>query len=140
MLCQDVMKRNVECLSPQETVEAAARKMRDGNMGFLPICDSAHKVIGTLTDRDIAIRMVAEGKPPSTPVEKLMSNNKVISCAPNEDIRKAQQLMAQHHVSRILCLEDGKLAGVISLSDLAEKDGAGTVQTMKEVSRREARV
>jgi CBS domain-containing protein len=136
MLSQDVMKKNVECLAPRESVESAARMMRDSNIGFLPICENGGKVLGTLTDRDIAVRMVAEGMPGSTPVEKVMSRE-VISCKPSDDLKKVQKLMAQHHKSRILCIENGRLVGVISLSDIADRDGAGAAQTMKEVSQRE---
>lgn len=138
MLCQDVMKKNVECLSLQDTLQTAARKMREGNMGFLPVCDGGQKAIGTVTDRDIAIRAVADGKPPSTPVQQVMTDH-VISCSPRDDLKKAQQLMAQHHKSRILCVENGRIMGVISLSDIAQRDGAGSVQTMAQITQRESR-
>ena len=63
MKCKDIMKTDIECVSPQASVQEAARKMRDQNIGFLPVCEANMKVIGTVTDRDITIRAVAEGLP-----------------------------------------------------------------------------
>jgi CBS domain-containing protein len=138
MLCKDVMKSEVFSLSPQDTVELAARKMRDFNVGFLPICDKSGKVLGTLTDRDIALRVVAEGRTSDLPVEKFMSRD-VIFCRPVDDLKRAEELMGQSQKSRILCIESGKLSGVISLSDLAHRDGSGSIQTMAQVTQREVR-
>src|SRR5215204_2008792 len=79
MRCKDIMKRQIECVSPAGTVEHAARRMRDQNIGFLPVCDESGQVVGTITDRDIAVRVVAERQPGTTPVEKVMTNE-VVSC------------------------------------------------------------
>ena len=140
MICQDIMKDNVECLSPTDTAQVSARKMRDLNVGFLPVCDPSGKAIGTLTDRDLTIRLVAENRPLSTLVGGLMTPE-VISCRPMDDIRTAERLMARHHKSRIIVVKDGgRVAGVISLSDIAQNvDAFHAAQTMKHVSRREAR-
>ncbi len=138
MLCEEVMKRDVECISPREPVEAAARQMRDYNVGFLPVCDQTKKVVGTITDRDIAVRLVAERKPASTFVEDVMTRE-VVSCGAQDDLQKAEQLMAKNHKSRIMCLDGGgKLIGVISLSDIAQREQAAAWQTLREISSREA--
>ena len=141
MLCQEIMKPGVECLSPSSTAHLAAQKMRDLNIGFLPVCDPARKVLGTVTDRDLAIRLLAEDRPSSVPVTDLMTQP-VVTCRPDDDIRTVQKLMGQHHKSRIVVVdESGRAVGIISLSDIAqhvEEIGAG--QTMKKVSEREARV
>jgi CBS domain-containing protein len=138
MLCEEIMKRDIECLDQKDTVQTAARKMREVKVGFLPICDPAKKVLGTLTDRDIAIRVVADGKPGTTVVSEVMTRE-VVACKQKDDIRKAEQLMGKHQKSRILVIDDGsKLIGVISLSDLAQQDGSGASKTLKEVSEREA--
>ena len=139
MLCEEIMKRDIECLSAEDTAQTAARKMREANVGFLPICDKANKVLGTLTDRDIAIRMVADAKPATTVVSDLMTRD-IVSCRPKDDIRKAEQLMGNKQKSRILCTdESGKLVGIISLSDIAQRDTGGVAQTMRAVTEREAR-
>ncbi len=70
MMCQDVMKSDVKCASPQTTVEEAAVLMRDEGIGFLPICDEVGGVIGTITDRDITVRVFASGANGSEPVEQ----------------------------------------------------------------------
>jgi CBS domain-containing protein len=138
MLCQEIMKEDVECISPEDRVQSAARKMRDANVGFLPVCDPQKKVVGTLTDRDIVIRLVAENGGGETRVGDVMSHE-VVAVAPTDTIDEAARFMREHHKSRILCLDDeGKVRGVISLSDLAQHDRSGAAETMREVSERES--
>jgi CBS domain-containing protein len=139
MLCQDIMKTDVECVSPQTPVRDAARKMRDQNVGFLPVCDPAMRPVGTLTDRDIAIRLVAEDQPATTPVDRIASRD-VIACRPEDDLDYARELMAQKQISRIMCINrSGRIEGVISLSDIVECDDIAGALTLREVSGREAR-
>lgn len=139
MLCEEVMKRGVECLSPTETVQAAARRMKQANVGFLPVCDAGSKVIGALTDRDLALRVTADGKAGTTAVGDVMTRE-VVSCRPGDDLHKAESLMGEHQKSRIVCVDDqGRLVGVISLSDVAQRDeGARAGETLKLVTEREA--
>jgi CBS domain-containing protein len=140
MLCRDVMKGNVLSITSQTTVAQAAALMRDEEIGFLPICDKARNVIGTLTDRDIAVRVVAENQAADASVEQFMTLN-VVACRSDEDLSAAQDLMAEMRVSRIVCLSpDGQLEGIISLSDLAQlADGADATATLRSVTLREAR-
>jgi CBS domain-containing protein len=139
MLCDQIMKTDVECVSPVDTIEDAARVMRDENLGFLPVCDESRKVLGTVTDRDIVIRAVAESLAGTTPVEDVMSVD-VVACSPRDEVELALQLMGEHHKSRIMCLDaDGQLAGVISLSDIAQLAEAGASDTLRQVSERETR-
>lgn len=135
--CREIMKREIECLSPRETAQAAAARMREQNIGFLPVCDDGMQVLGTVTDRDIAMRIVAEKLPAGTAVEQIMTRE-VIACYPHDDIEVAKELMADHRKSRIMCVDDaGALIGVISLSDIAKLEGDGASRTLREVSRRE---
>jgi len=139
MLCEDVMMGDVVCVSPGDTALTAARKMRDRKIGFLPVCDESGKAIGTLTDRDLAIRLIAENRSTKTFVSTLMTHE-VITCRPKDDLQRAQILMELHHKSRIVVIrEGGRVAGVISLSDIAQNvDGPRAAQTMREVSDRES--
>jgi CBS domain-containing protein len=139
MQSQEIMKKDVECISPKDTVQAAAKRMRDQDIGFLPVCDNSKKVLGTVTDRDLAIRALANGSAPTTPVQEVMTRE-VVSCRPEDDLRKVEELMAKNHKSRIMCLDNsGRLVGVISLSDIAQHDQAGRAsQTLRQVSEREA--
>jgi CBS-domain-containing membrane protein len=139
MQCKEIMKRDVECLTMQDDVRQAARKMRDENIGFLPVCDDGKKVVGTITDRDIVIRMVADNKPTNTAVKDVMTRE-IIACRPEDEIHQAQKLMGQHHKSRIMCIDNGgRLVGVISLSDIAQHEQRTAGQTLREVTTREAR-
>jgi CBS-domain-containing membrane protein len=140
MLCEEIMKREVECTGLNDSAQSAAQRMLEENIGFLPVCDQAKRAIGTITDRDIAVRLVARGLPASVKIADIMTRE-VVSCGPKDDVRKAERLMARNHKSRIVCLDDdGCLVGVISLSDIAEKDRDRAGQTLAEVSEREVHV
>lgn len=138
MLCSEIMKSAVECVAPTDTAEVAARRMRDHNVGLLPVCTSDLKVIGTITDRDLATRLVAENQPNSTPVESIMTRD-VIACRSTDPIEHAEELMGLFRIGRILCTdEDGTLVGLISLSDVAEYESSARVaKTLKDVTFRE---
>jgi CBS domain-containing protein len=140
MRCQEIMKDDVACLAPTDSAEVAARTMRDLNVGFLPVCDRSGKPIGTITDRDLAIRLVAEHGALDTEISRLMTGA-VVACRAEDDVQMAQALMAEHHKSRIIVVEDdGRVAGVISLSDIADRvGGLRAAQTMRQVSQREVR-
>lgn len=140
MRCEELMKKDVVCVGPKDTVQAAAEKMRFSNVGFLPVCDEARKAMGTITDRDIAIRLCAYDKSASqTKVEEIMTHE-LIYCQPGDNISKAEELMAKHHKSRVLVIDEKNdtLVGVISLSDIAEHERGGrVVKTLREVVQRE---
>lgn len=139
MRVDEVMKTRVECVRETQSVRDAARRMRDRNIGFLPVCDAAGHPIGALTDRDLAVRVVAEDLGAQTPISEAMSTE-TIACRTSDHIEEAEELMALHRKSRILVTDaNGKLVGVISLSDLIERDERRAVKTMKEIAAREAR-
>src|SRR5262245_51654184 len=120
MRCHDVMKREVVFLGEQHTLHDAAKKMRDKDVGFLPVCDARGKVLGTLTDRDIVIRALTSTLPPGTPVTEIMTTG-IVGCHPEDSIELAEDLMVRFKKSRIVVVDDeGILLGVVSLSDVAE--------------------
>lgn len=134
MRCEELMSRDIACVAGDDDIFTAAKLMKDKDIGFLPVCEQGGKAIGTLTDRDITIRCVAEGKPASTKVSECMTTN-VVCCAADDDVDEAARLMAQHEVSRILIMDAGKPVGVISLGDLAsedEDDAGDTLAAVKE--------
>lgn len=141
MRCEQIMKRTVECVTAKDSVQVAAQKMRDQNVGFLAVCENGTKAIGTITDRDIAVRACADDKAASkTKIGDVMTHE-VIACKPSDDIARAEELMGKHHKSRMLCIDDGgKLVGVISLSDIAQHQADAGAQTLREVTTREAHV
>lgn len=140
MRCQEIMKRPVVTCNDTETVQAAAWKMRDANIGFLPVCGAEGRVVGILTDRDIALRACAEGLDvQKTPIAYVMTRA-VIACRMGDDVRLVEGLMARNHKSRVLIVdESGKPAGVVSLSDIAQYDRVYAGETLRQVSSREIR-
>ena len=117
----------------------AAGKMRDQGIGFLPVCDQGMRPIGTITDRDIAVRVVAEGASADATVENCMTKG-VVDCRPSDSIEDARELMEEHQVSRIICTSaQGRIEGIISLSDIVELDEQSGAQTLRRVSEREVR-
>jgi CBS domain-containing protein len=142
MKCNEIMKRNVECSGPNDPVSEVARKMRDRDIGFVPVCEPAGKVLGTITDRDLALRVVAEQRTPNATRAQDVMTRETIACRPEDDVSVVEKLMSQHQKSRILCVDaQGRLAGVISLADLATADAtaAGASRILRSVKSPEAR-
>lgn len=136
MKVSEIMTREVECINPGTTIQAAAEKMKTLDCGSLPICDS-DRLTGMVTDRDIAIRATAEGKDPTnTHVSEIMTSE-VSYCFENDDVADAAQQMSQKQIRRLCVLnEDKRLVGMVSLGDLAtESDNPqlGT-ETLEKVS------
>ena len=120
MRCEEVMTREVECLKSTDTIAEAARRMAELDVGFLPICRSDGAPVGTLTDRDIVLRIVAQHRAYTTQVDEVMTPD-VVCCRPDDDVTRAEQLMRLNQVSRILCMDDdGQIGGVISLADISQ--------------------
>lgn len=138
MKCQDLMRRPLEVVAPGETIAVAARKMRKSNIGFLAVCDSSGRVHGVVTDRDLAVRAVANDLSPSrTRVADVMSRD-VVSCRTSADVADAQRMMQQHKKSRILVIaEDRRPVGVISLSDFAARRDPKAADILRDVAERE---
>lgn len=140
MRCEEAMKKNVESIQKDDTVQNAAQKMRVANIGFLPVFDENGVVYGVVTDRDIALRVCATGKhPDETSVEEIATHD-VISCRPEDDLHIAEDLMSRHQKSRIMVIDKAnKLVGVISLSDVAccEKSAKRAMETLRQISDRE---
>jgi CBS domain-containing protein len=128
---RQLMTPNVVVVSPDDTLQSAARKMQERDIGFLPVCDG-ERLIGTLSDRDITVRAVAAGRDPkSTPVREFASPQPVW-CFDDQDVGEAAQRMQEKQVRRLMVLrrEDKQLVGVVSLGDLAAN---GTREISSEV-------
>ena len=141
MQCSELMKTTLITVKPDDSAQVAARAMRDAGVGFIPVCDADGVALGTVTDRDIATRIVADALPATTDVDTFMTRD-LVACRPTDDVRDAERLMADMQVSRIMCVDESsdRLVGVISLSDIAQLEAGGrAARTLAEVSRREAR-
>jgi CBS domain-containing protein len=119
---RDLMTQNPRAVRPDDTVVDAARMMRDENVGSLPVVDS-DRLIGMITDRDLSVRVVAEGRDPSeVSVQEIASRNPVTAEA-TSDLNEALQLMARHQVRRLPVTEEGRLVGIIAQADVAGEIG-----------------
>ena len=132
LLCSQVMPEPVHMLTETDTVEAAARRMHDADIGFLPVCNALGAVIGSLTDRDIVLRIVARGLSPTVPVSDVMTRE-VVACKPTDEFFVAQQLMRERRVSHVVCVDDARRpVGVISLSEVVRhEDGFRLAKTVR---------
>jgi len=119
---KEVMTSDPYTIQPHQSVMDAAKIMRDLECGVLPVGNSTH-IIGMLTDRDITIRLIAEGKDAAkTEVNQIMSKN-VYSCDEDDDIEDAEKIMLKHDVSRLIVLKDDKIKGIVTLADLLRGKG-----------------
>ena len=133
MLIRDVMSRDVKIASPKDTLQSAAQTMRDIDAGVLPVGENDH-LVGILTDRDITVRAVAQGKAPQCPVREVMSAD-IKYVYEDESVEDAARNMGELQVRRLPVLNrDKRLVGIVSLGDVAlrKKDTAG--EALKEVS------
>lgn len=120
MKLKDIMTSNVEVVSPNETLQDAARKMHERDIGFLPVCEG-DRLIGVLTDRDIIIRAVAEGMESRAIVGRDLVTSPAIYCFDDQSTDEAAKLMHDNQIRRLVILRRGdkRLVGVVSLGDLA---------------------
>jgi CBS domain-containing protein len=117
---RDLMTSNPCSIEADKPVAYAAKMMRDEDVGLAPIVEG-QKLIGTLTDRDIAIRVVAEGKDPESTTVREVATTRLVTVDPEQDLDEALRLMAQHQVRRLPVVEeDGRLAGVVAQADVAK--------------------
>jgi CBS domain-containing protein len=119
MKISDVMTRDVEIASPGDTLQTAARMMADIDSGILPVGEN-DRLVGMVTDRDITVRAVAEGKAPNDCAVRDVMTTAIRYCFEDEDIGQASRLMAENGVRRLPVLNrDKRLVGIISLGDIA---------------------
>ncbi|HEY6463049.1 MAG TPA: CBS domain-containing protein [Polyangiaceae bacterium] len=139
MNCEQVMKRNPKCLSDKDSTEVAAKVMRDHNVGFIPVCAEG-KLVGTITDRDIVVRIAADHGALETPIGQFMSRDLVV-CKPGDELSRVEMLMGEKQKSRVVCVDGGnRPVGVISLSDIAQhEDRSRTGELLRTITAREAR-
>ncbi len=121
------------CCKEDVSVRDCAKLMKDQDIGFVPICDAQNAPIGAVTDRDLAIRVLAEGGSPDGRVTDVMSRD-IVACKVGDDVQKAMELMRDERVSRVMvCDAQGQLKGVISLQDIAAESEDEAGETLQEV-------
>jgi CBS domain-containing protein len=132
---RNVMTSDPCTIDAEKSVAYAAKMMRDEDVGLAPIVEG-DKLIGMLADRDIAIRVVAEGRNPDQVTVKEVASKQVVTIDPQQDLDEALRIMAKHQVRRLAVVEeDGRLVGVVAQADVArEGDDAQTGELVEEIS------
>lgn len=115
---QEAMTSNPTTVTPDTTAREAAQKMKSEDVGALPITED-DRLVGMITDRDLALRVVAEGSSTDTTIGEIASKD-VVTVDPQQSLEEAARLMAEHQVRRLpVCEEDGKLVGILAQADVA---------------------
>lgn len=129
----EVMTPDVEVLRPEETLRDAARAMADLDVGSLPVCDG-RRLIGMITDRDITVRAVAEGKSADTAVSEVMTDD-VVWCTDTDSIDDVLQQMADAQIRRIPVVDENRqLVGIVALGDIALEEDDDVDETLRDIS------
>ncbi|MBD0329921.1 MAG: CBS domain-containing protein [Thermoleophilia bacterium] len=116
---RDVMTPDPTAIEPSTPLVEAARLMRDQDVGPLPIVEG-ERVVGMLTDRDIVVRAIAEGRDPQSVTAHEVASKQLVTIDPEQPLDEAARLMAQHQVRRLpVCEEDGRLVGIVAQADVA---------------------
>lgn len=133
---RELMTSNPSTVEASATIVEAARLMRDEDVGIVPIVEG-DRLVATITDRDIAIRLVAEGKDPQSTNVREIASTQLVTIDPGQDLDEALRLMAQHQVRRLPVVEeDGKLIGIVAQADVARAgEDAKTGQVVEEISK-----
>lgn len=135
MRCRDIMTRDVQTATRDTTLREVAIMMRDGDMGSVPVVDG-NRLVGIVTDRDMVIRVLAEGKNADTPAGEAMTSE-LVTVKPDDFVFEAIRLMGDKQVRRIPVVGDaGELAGIIAMADVAleTEDEREIAETLEEIS------
>jgi CBS domain-containing protein len=132
---REVMTSNPCTIDADKPVSYAAKMMRDEDVGLAPVVEG-DRLVGTLTDRDIAIRVVAEGRDPDSTKAKDVASKDVVSVDPQQDLEEALRLMSEHQVRRLPVVEeDGRVVGVVAQADVARlADDRKTGEVVERIS------
>lgn len=121
--CESVMSRNVQFCTENDQVSHAARLMRSRNIGLIPVVDAHQRVRGVVTDRDLALRVLAENKPANTQLKSVMSDGPLVTVSPEDSLLSAEEKMIKSGTGRILVTtSEGRLLGIISRSEIARSE------------------
>lgn len=131
----EIMTSKVCAIDADKPVAYAAKMMRDEDVGLAPIVES-DRLVGTLTDRDIAIRVVAEGRDPESTLVREVASTDLVTVDPQQGLDEALRLMAEHQVRRLPVVEeDGRLVGVLAQADIARQaDDRKTGEVVERIS------
>ncbi|HEX7254847.1 MAG TPA: CBS domain-containing protein [Gaiellaceae bacterium] len=132
---RELMTKNPRTVGSDATVVEAARTMRDEDVGLVPVVEG-DRLVGTVTDRDIAIRVIAEERDPTSTKVAEVASTELVTIDPEQPLDEALRLMAQHQVRRLPVVEeDGRLVGIVAQADVARHgDDRQTGQVVEQIS------
>jgi CBS domain-containing protein len=116
---RDIMTPGAECVGENETLVDAARKMRDLDVGALPICGEDNRLKGMLTDRDIVVKVLAEGGDPKTTTAGSLAQGKPVTIGADDSVEEALRTMKEYSVRRLPVIDGHDLVGIVSQADVA---------------------
>jgi CBS domain-containing protein len=140
MRIKHVMTRDPACCLPSDPAQRAATIMRDEDAGIVPVVADAQsrKVIGVVTDRDLCMNVVAEGRDPATVAVEQCMTTKVVACSPNDSVERATELMRENQIRRVPVVNEAReLQGIVALADVVSRADAKIAEahdTLKKVS------
>jgi CBS domain-containing protein len=133
---RDLMTPGAECIGERETLVEAASKMRDLDVGALPICGEDNRLKGVVTDRDIVVRVVAEGKDPEGITAGELGQGKPVTIGADDSAEETLRTMAEHQVRRLPVIDGHELVGIVSQADVARELPDETVgEVLRAVSK-----
>jgi CBS domain-containing protein len=118
-VARDIMSGGVECVGEKETLEQAARKLKELDVGSLPICGEDNRLKGMLTDRDIVVKCLAEGGDPRSVTAGELGEGKPVTIGADDSIEEAIRTMQEHKVRRLPVIDGHELVGILSQADIA---------------------
>ena len=137
MKAQDIMTKNPSCVTPDTPVQDAARLMKTEDVGIIPVVESkgSKKLVGVITDRDIAIRVVADGSASSSSSVRDVMTSNISTSAPGDSVQDVMELMGRVQVRRIPIVDKGELVGIIAQADIVrEADDKRAERTVEKIS------
>lgn len=137
--CSDIMTEDLVYSMPEDSVAEVAQLMKNEDIGPVLIVDSddTKRLVGIVTDRDLALKVVAEGRDPQITTVKEVMTRKLVTCRPADDVEKAMQAMAQYQLRRIPVVDENmRLVGIISQADVATRvdEPERTAEVVREIS------
>lgn len=144
MTCKELMTAYPVCCSPSETASRLAKVMKTENVGSVPICDDRQnkQLLGIVTDRDLAIKVIAEGRDGNRVTADEIMTRQPATCQPGDDVNKVFSLMEKNQVRRVPVVDDdGHLIGIIAQADVATRSAQPekTAEVVEQISRNSAR-
>ena len=129
---RDIMTGGAECASENDSLVDAARKLRDLDVGALPICGDDNRLQGMITDRDIVVRCLADGGDPSSVKVSELAEGKPVTIGADDSVEEALRTMSEHGVRRLPVIDGHDLVGVLSQADVAKNLPEGSVGDLVE--------